>query len=93
MLGDGRHVMFRDTFLRKYFQNLAFGQERVVQRDFDDLCMALAKNGSCDTRRTAASKRQLLTYWKLWQAGEDDFLGYALDIRGRRGKQAQAHQI
>ena len=96
MMNDGRNDWSRKLLARESFQDLRFGQIRIIEDNGKNLRVAFRKKRARDARGTAPRQGDFLAERNLWKAREQLLLGVALEFGGyrrRKSKLNQVHQI
>src|SRR5215471_3038415 len=87
MMNDGRNDWGRKLLARESFQDLRFGQIRIIEDNGKNLRVAFRKKRARDARGTAPRQGDFLAERNLWKAREQLLLGVALEFgRYRRRK-------
>ena len=92
-MNDRRDHPEREFLTGKSFQDLRFGQIRIVEDHREHLRMTFRQQRACNATGTASRERDLLTQRNLRKAHEQLFFGVALQFRRDGGRKRQLNEI
>jgi hypothetical protein len=93
MLSDGLNDGGRNLFAGKSFQDLRFGEMRIVENDGEGLRMAFREKSSGDAGGPATGQRDFLAKRELGQAGRELIFRVALQIGRDAGCERELDEI